>query len=255
MIELKNVSAGYPGKPVLHNLSLSIAPGAVTVIAGPNGCGKSTLLKALVRLNPHNGGEIRIGGAPIETFSPNALARKLAYLPQNRSVPDITVRRMVLHGRFPYLSYPRRYRPQDHAAVDGALNKLGLSDLADTPMAKLSGGMQQKVYIAMALAQDTPAILMDEPTAFLDIAHRLQLMDLARQLAREGKAVVLVLHDLPLALRYADRIAVLCDGRLLDEGTPEEVFARGTLEEAFCVKLHRTADQDGWHYYCTREER
>ena len=254
MIQIKNMSAGYPGKPVLRDLSLTLSPGEVTAIVGPNGCGKSTLLKALVRLNPHDAGHILVDGTAIEDYTPNALSRKISYLPQNRAVPDITVRRMVLHGRFPYLNYPRHYRKEDHLAVEAALSRLGLADLADTPMAQLSGGMQQKVYIAMALAQDTPVLLMDEPTAFLDIAHRLQLMDTARQLAREGKAVVLVLHDLPLALKYAHRMAVMKDGVLLDAGTPEEVFARGALEQAFSVTLRRTAAEDGWQYYCTREE-
>lgn len=254
MIEIQNMSAGYPGHPVLKNISLTIAPGQVTVITGPNGCGKSTLLKTLIRLNLHSAGTVLVAGRPVEEYLPNDLARKLAYLPQNRAVPEITVRRMVLHGRFPYLSYPRHYRKEDYAAVDTALERLGLRDLADTPMRTLSGGMQQKVWIAMAWAQDTPVILMDEPAAFLDISHRLQLMDMARQLAEDGKVVVLVLHDLPMALKYAHRIVVMKDGQLLDAGTPEEIFDRGSLEQAFSVRICRIAAEDGWQYYCTKED-
>lgn len=254
MIELKQVCAGYPGKRILQNLDLVVPAGQLTVLVGPNGCGKSTLLKTLIRLLRHDEGEILVDGREISTLSPNALARKIAYLPQHREVPDITAERMVLHGRFPYLSYPRRYRPQDREAVRDALAQLGLTELARTPMNQLSGGMQQKVYIAMALAQDTPAVILDEPTAFLDIAHQLQLMTLARQLADRGKAVLLVLHDLPLALEYGDRIAVMKEGRLLDAGTPEEIYARGTLKQAFSVNIHRTAVADGWRYYCTGEE-
>ncbi len=253
MVSFQQVCAGYPGKQVLKNIDLTLLAGQITVLCGPNGCGKSTLLKALIRLNPHSGGEILVDGKPVERYDSAALAQKIAYLPQNRAVPDITVQRMVLHGRFPYLSYPRRYRKQDYAAVSEAMKQLGLTEYADTPMNQLSGGMQQKVYIAMALAQDTPVVAMDEPTAFLDIGHQLQTMDLARILANRGKAVLLVLHDLPLAMQYGDRVAVMKEGRILDTGTPEEIFTRGTLEGAFDIHLGRMNAEEKWQYYIRRK--
>ena len=143
MMEVKNLSAGYPGKPVLRNVNLQIPAGQVTVLAGPNGCGKSTLLKTLVGLISVEAGEILVAGKPMEDYSSGELARNVAYLPQKRPVPEITVERLVLHGRFPYLGYPRRYRGSDYAAAEEAMNRLGLAEYRDTPVARLSGGMQQ----------------------------------------------------------------------------------------------------------------
>lgn len=249
MVELKGLSAAYPEGEVLHDISLTIQPGQVLVLLGPNGCGKSTLLRTILGFVPKTGGEIRVDGAPIQSLSPRDLAQKIAYLPQSRPVPNITARRMVLHGRFPYLGYPRRYRPEDQAAVCEALERTDALSLADRLLPQLSGGQRQRVYLAMALAQDTGTILMDEPTTYLDVSHQLEVMTLARRLAREGKAVVLVLHDLCLALRCADRVALMSQGRLLACGTPEEVYGSPVLEELFGVKLRRTQSGDGWCYY------
>ena len=208
MVEIQHLSAGYPGHPVLTDISLTFPAGKVTVLAGPNGCGKSTLLRAIAGILPSNG-EILLDGESVRALTSRQRARKIAFLPQNRTVPEITARRLVLHGRFPYLHYPRQYRQEDLAAADAALEALGISDLADRSLSSLSGGQRQKVYIAMALAQDTPVVLLDEPTAFLDIAHQLQLMELAKALAAKGKTVVLVLHDLTLALEHADSLVVM----------------------------------------------
>jgi len=250
MVELRSVRAGYDGREVLHGVSLTFFPGQVSVLLGPNGCGKSTLLRTILNLLPVTGGEVLIGGDPAGSLSPGELARRAAYLPQTRSVPSITARRMVLHGRFPYLPWPRRYRPEDYAAADRALEWAGAADLADRPVPSLSGGQRQKVYLAMALAQDTPVILMDEPTTFLDIRCQLEVMSTARRLAEAGKTVVLVLHDLSLALRTADRAAVLLDGELLQAGTPEEVYAGRTLDRAYGVKVRRAETEHGYQYYC-----
>ena len=249
MIELINVCAGYDGEEVLHNINLKLEPGKVTVLVGPNGCGKSTLLKALVRLNPHSSGEISIGGRAIAEFDSAGLAREIAYLPQTRNVPDISVLKMVLHGRFPYLKYPRRYRAEDLEKAREALKWVGMEHLADENVNRLSGGNQQKVYIAMALAQDTPTILMDEPTTYLDISHQLRVMELARRLAAEGKAVVLVLHDLSMALQNADLVMVMSQGNLVRQGTPKEVYESGVLDEVFGVKVCRVETENGFQYY------
>ena len=200
---------------MLCRYAVTLESGKVTIVVGPNGCGKSTLLKSLIRLNPHSSGEILVNGINIEQYSSINLAKKIAYLPQNRNVPEITVLKMVLHGRFPYLSYPRRYKKEDIEKAREALCWAEMEELAEQSMSSLSGGTRQKVYIAMAIAQDTPVILMDEPTSFLDIAHQLRLMELAKELAKKGKAVVLVLHDLSLAMRIADVIVVMADGLTL----------------------------------------
>ena len=249
MIELKHVCAGYEDREVLHDVTMSFEPGKVTALLGPNGCGKSTLLKTLVRINSHNSGEILVNGKKIETYKPNELAKQVAYLAQSKAAPDISVLRMVLHGRFAYLNYPRRYREEDIAVARKALQWAGLSDLEDENVSRLSGGMQQKVYIAMALAQDAETILMDEPTTYLDVAHQMRLMDMAKQLAAEGKAVVMVLHDLSQALRTADRVVVLHDGQIAAEGTPDGVFESGKLQEVFGIGMERVWTKSGWHYF------
>ena len=250
MLEIRNLSAGYPGNPVLKDVSLSIPEGAVTVIVGPNGCGKSTLLKALTGILPATG-SVRLRGEELLSLCSRELAKRVAFLPQSRPVPEITVDSLVLHGRFPYLSYPRRYRQEDRAVARAAMEKMGVSHLADRSLTTLSGGQRQKVYIAMALAQNTPVVLLDEPNSFLDIRHQLQLMAQAKTLAAEGKTVVLVLHDLSMAMDCADSLAVFSGGHCLFQGSPEEAFLSGGLEESFGVKVQRAQTPEGWKYYCT----
>lgn len=249
MIELQNLQAGYPGRPVLDNVTLSFLPGQVLAVLGPNGCGKSTLLRASNGLLTRTGGEILVDGAPLEQLSTKEAAQKIAYLPQSRSVPNITAGRMVLHGRFPYLSYPRRYSREDYEVVEKALSWVGAQELAGRPLPQLSGGQRQKIYLAMALAQDTVTILMDEPTTYLDVSCQLEVMALARRLAGEGRAVVMVLHDLCLALQFAHRTALLQDGRVVFTGTPEELYQSRTLERVMGVKLGLIETEDGQRYY------
>ena len=248
MLDIRNLSAGYPGNPVLRDISLSIPEGAVTVIIGPNGSGKSTLLKALAGILPASG-SVRLEGLELLELSGRELARKVAFLPQNRAVPEITAKNLVLHGRFPYLSYPRRYRPEDYKTAEEAMEKMGISDLADRSLSTLSGGQRQKVYIAMALAQDTPVVLLDEPNTFLDISHQLQMMDQAKALAADGKTVVLVLHDLAMALESGDSLVVLSQGQCLFQGNAEETFRSGCLDRAFRVAVKRFQTEEGWKYY------
>ncbi|MBQ8599089.1 MAG: ABC transporter ATP-binding protein [Oscillospiraceae bacterium] len=250
MLDIQKLCGGYADGEVLHGVDLHIPAGKVTVITGPNGCGKSTLLKTLVGINPKTSGQILVDGRSSDSYSSQELARKIAYLAQNRQVPDITALKMVLHGRFPYLSYPRRYRPEDWAIARKAMETMGIEDLAERSMNSLSGGTRQKVYIAMALVQDTPMILMDEPTTFLDVAHQLQMMEQARFLADSGKAVVMVLHDLGLALRTADVLAVMDQGKIAVCGEPQEVYESGCLQQVFGIELRRYETEDGWQYYC-----
>ena len=249
MIQLRDLQAGYPGRPVLEGVTLSFPPGQVLALLGPNGCGKSTLLRTALGRLPKTGGEVLLDGAPLSQYTPKQIAQRAAYLPQSRPVPDITAQRLVLHGRFPHLSYPRRCHPEDHEAVRRALRRAVAEELAHRPLAQLSGGQRQKVYLAMALAQDTETILMDEPTAYLDVSCQLEVLALARRLAGEGRAVVLVLHDLCLALQYAHRLALLDGGRVAQEGPPEELFRGGRLESVMGVRLGRVETEGGWRYY------
>ena len=249
MIECVHLSAGYGRRAVLEDISLGFAPGQVTVLLGPNGCGKTTLLKTALGLLPPVAGQVLYDGVDLRTLAPAQAARRAAYMPQNRPAPRIEARRMVLHGRFAYLSFPRQYRREDYAAADAALAAAGAADLAGRMMDTLSGGQRQKIYLAMALAQQAPTILMDEPTTWLDPRHQLEVMATARRLADEGRAVGLVSHELSLALRTADRVALLAGGKLAALGEPEEVWQSGALEAAFGVKIGRARAENGWHYY------
>ena len=250
MIELRHISAGYRSGTVLQDVSISFPQGKVTVLMGPNGCGKTTLLKTALGLIPKTGGEILFDGAEIGTLSPKEIAQKAAYLSQSRNTPRITVGRMVLHGRFPYLDYPRHYRKEDYAIVRESLSRTDTLDLIDRQMEELSGGQRQKVYLAMALAQQTQTIFMDEPTTYLDVRHQLEVMETARALAAEGVAVVLVLHDIGLALRSADQAVVLSCGQVAQAGTPEEIYSSHILDQVFHVRVCRVAANSGWQYFC-----
>jgi iron complex transport system ATP-binding protein len=252
MLEIQNLSTGYSGKPVLHDIALTFPQGSVNVIVGPNGCGKSTLLKALAGILPTTG-SVKLDNRELLALSRGELAKAVAFLPQSRPVPEITAKNLVLHGRFPYLSYPRRYRKEDHRIASEAMEKMGIVDLAERSIATLSGGQRQKVYIAMALAQNTPVILLDEPNTFLDIPHQLQLTDLAKALAAEGKTVVLVLHDLTMALECADSLAVFSEGKCLFQGSPEETFLSGCLDSTFGIRVQRIQTPSGWKYYFSRK--
>lgn len=250
MLEVRNLCAGYQGKEVLHKITASFAPGEITGILGPNGCGKSTLLKVIAGLQKPTSGQVLLDGQSLVELPPKKSAQKIAYLPQSRNVPEISALRMVLHGRFCYLSYPRRYRAQDYEAARQALAWIGASDLADQSVSELSGGQRQKIYIAMALAQNADTILMDEPTTYLDIKNQLEVMEMAHRLAALGKAVVMVVHDLNAVLHYADHVFLLANGMVTAAGTPDQVFESGKLQQVFGVRVQALATPEGKQYYC-----
>ena len=249
MIEIQHLYAGYQKKTVIRDVSIQFKPGEVLVLLGPNGCGKSTLIRSTLGLQPHLGGRVLFDGADAGSLTPRQIAQKAAFLPQSRNIPNITAGRMVLHGRFAYLSYPRRYRKMDLEIARHAMEWADALELENRPVQELSGGQRQKVYLAMALAQDTATIFMDEPTIYLDVAHQLEVMSVVRQIAADGKAVVVVLHDLCLALRTADRIAVLADGVLHALDRPQAVYESGILEQVFGVTVARVQTARGWQYY------
>ncbi len=253
MITISDLCVSYDGEQVLHGISASFPEGKISAVIGPNGCGKSTTLRSLVRMVPHMSGTLMLDGQDLSVLSPHALARRIAYLPQSRNVPDITVERLVLHGRFPYLSFPRRYRREDWEKVNEALEWVGLGDLRERKMEHLSGGQRQKAYFAMALAQDTDVILMDEPTTFLDIKNQFELLDQARRLADAGKTVIMILHDFESVLHYADHVVLLLDGSVLTAGTAEHVLRSEQLRRAFDVTPCFYETPDGIHCYVKPE--
>ena len=246
MIQMRDVRAGYRGAEVLHGVDLTLEPGRVYGIVGPNGCGKSTLLRTMAGLCPVQSGSVLVDGLPLAGLTPAQAARRVAYLPQGRSVPAITAGRLVLHGRFPYLSYPRRYRREDLEIARRALRWAGAEAFAHKELGELSGGERQRVYIAMTLAQETGTVLMDEPTTYLDLNSKFEVLRLAGRLAGMGKTVALVLHDLELVLRDAGRVILMERGTVRGEGTPEEV--RPLLEDCFGVSI-REARLEGERHY------
>ena len=249
MITVTDLNVSYEGTEILHGVSAVFPEGKVSVILGPNGCGKSTLLKSIIRLNAEVSGTVSVGGQDITGLSQRELSRRVAYLPQAHSIPDITVERLVMHGRFPYLGYPRRYSRADREKVRDALEWMGLTDFAGRKMEQLSGGQRQKVYLAMALAQDTAVILMDEPTTFLDIRNQLEMLGLIRRLSAEGKTVVMILHDFDLTLRYADHCLLLGDGTVCCAGGAREVLASPELARVFGVTPRFCETEDGTHCF------
>ncbi len=247
MLELRGIAAGYGGTPVLREVSFTVPKGSLTALIGPNGCGKTTLLRAAARQLPLLAGEILLDGRPVSSYGRTEFARKAAFMPQVRSVPAITAGALVAHGRFPHLGFSRRLRLEDRAAVQAAMEATGVADWANRDLRALSGGERQRVYLAMALAQDTDLILLDEPTTYLDPGRQFELLDLIASLPGRGKTVVMVLHDLSHALRYSTQLLLLEQGRLVQRGTPEELYAGGQLDRVFGIRSRRAPD--GSYYF------
>ncbi|MCA6937884.1 Fe(3+) dicitrate ABC transporter ATP-binding protein FecE [Pectobacterium versatile] len=232
----QNLTAGYGDKRILDGLSLSLPAGKITALLGPNGCGKSTLLKCFAKLLTPESGTIQLNGKSLSMFSARQLSRHLALLPQQHLTPEgITVRDMVAYGRSPWLSLWGRLSPDDRQRVQLAMEKTHIVDLANKRLTDLSGGQRQRAFLAMLLAQDTPVVLLDEPTTYLDINHQVELMKLLRELNQAGKTVVTVLHDLNQASRYCDHLVMLADGRVMAQGSPHEVMKPELLQRVFSI--------------------
>ena len=248
MIELKHISVGYGKQIVLNDLSAAFEKGKLTAVIGVNGCGKSTLLKTILGMVPVGDGEIAIDGRPLAKMSRKDIARSIAYLSQGKGTPDMTVEQLVLHGRFPHLSYPRRYTTQDREIALAAMEQVGITKYARKPLYTLSGGMRQNAYIAMALTQGTDHILLDEPNTFLDISHQLELMKILRTLADDDKGVVAVMHDLPMAFSFSDNIILIHEGKVVCDAAPSVVYEQRAVEHVFGIALERSADGLSYHY-------
>lgn len=236
-IEARSVHAGYDGHVIVDGLSVNIGAGEITTLVGPNGSGKSTLLKTLARLLKPVGGSVLLDGRAISQMSTRAVARQMAVLPQGPSAPPgITVRELVEQGRFPHVGALRMLRQQDHATITQALTATGMLDHAARPVDSLSGGERQRAWIALTLAQDTPVLLLDEPTTYLDIGHQLEVLDLVDMLNRQrAMTIVMVLHDLNQAARYSNRMLVLDKGAIVADGPPSETLNADILERVFNV--------------------
>jgi iron complex transport system ATP-binding protein len=231
----EGVTLRYDSRTVSTDLSFAVPDGSFTVIIGPNACGKSTLLRALSGLLVPAAGRVLLDGAPLLSYPARERARRLAFLPQSMGAPEgITVAELAARGRFAHQRVLRRSSLADAEAVDRALADTGTADLADRRLDELSGGQRQRAWIAMVLAQETPIVLLDEPTTYLDLAHQVEVLDLVTRLNRErGRTVAMVLHDLNLAARYSDLVVVMSEGRVVASGPPREVFTVVLLAEVF----------------------
>jgi iron complex transport system ATP-binding protein len=233
-LETRALTLAYDGAPVVSELDLEIEAGSFTVLVGPNACGKSTALRGLARLLTPAGGSVLLHGKDIHTRPTREVARELGLLPQSPVAPAaVTVLDLVTRGRAPHQGLLRRFSREDERIVTAAMERTGVAELRYRPVESLSGGQRQRVWIAMALAQDTPVLLLDEPTTFLDVAHQVEVLDLCADLHREGRTLVLVLHDLNLAARYATRLVALREGRIVAAGPPAEVVTAELVREVF----------------------
>ncbi len=234
-LNAQDVSFGYGGEDVVRHLDVAIPTGEITVIVGANGCGKSTLLRGLVRLLKPTTGQVLLDGASIHDLRSVDVARTIGLLPQSPVAPDgISVADLVGRGRYPHQGWFRQWTAEDDRAVASALAATGTTELADRTLAELSGGQRQRVWVAMTLAQETDLLLLDEPTTFLDIHHQVDLLDLLTDLNRDaGRTIVMVLHDLNLACRYADHLIAMKQGRIAAEGAPSAVVTPELVTEVF----------------------
>ncbi|MGO1603720.1 MAG: ABC transporter ATP-binding protein [Corynebacterium casei] len=236
-LSASEVSVGYGERSVIEKLSVDIKRGAVTSIVGPNGCGKSTLLRAMARLLNPSHGEIVLDGKSIHDIPTRKLATKLGLLPQTPIAPDgIVVADLVGRGRTPHQGVLGRWIQQDYDIVAESLETTGISDLAERSIDELSGGQRQRVWIAMALAQRTDTLLLDEPTTYLDVKHQLDVLDLLTELNRDrGTTIVMVLHDLNLAARYSDELVAVSKGKVFAHGHPREVITKENVKSVFGI--------------------
>ena len=234
----EQVTIGYGEDPVVHDLSVDIRPGTITTIIGPNGCGKSTLLRALARLMKPSMGSVLLDGQLIHHLPSREVAKRLGLLHQQTITPDgITVEDLARRGRYPHQSFLQQPSRDDEIAVNLALEMTGTADLRHHLVDRLSGGQRQRAWMAMALAQDTPLLLLDEPTTYLDIAHQMEITELVQRLnAEEGRTIVMVLHDVNEAAHASDHIIAMKDGRVIREGTPAEVIEPELLSTLYGVE-------------------
>ncbi|MDP0927848.1 ABC transporter ATP-binding protein [Paracoccus onubensis] len=228
------VTLRYDDRTISENLSIEIPDGSLTVIVGPNACGKSTLLRALSRLMTPARGQVVLDGKLIGSYPAREVARRLGLLPQSPTTPDgITVADLVARGRYPHQSFLRQWSPEDRQAVTQALTATKMLPYARRLLGELSGGQRQRVWIAMVLAQETPLLLLDEPTTFLDIAHQVELMELLSELNAQGRTIIAVLHDLNQASRYASHLIAMRSGAIVAKGAPAQILTAELVQEVF----------------------
>jgi iron complex transport system ATP-binding protein len=243
-ISAHDLTLAYGREAVVHDLTIAIPEGRITALVGPNACGKSTLLRGLARLlSPRSGGVV-LDGEDIHRLSSRDVATRLGLLPQSPLAPEgLSVEDLVGRGRYPHQRWFRQWSSEDEAAVERALELTGTAELRHRPVDALSGGQRQRAWIAMALAQETPLLFLDEPTTYLDLAHQVEVLDLLHRLnVEEGRTIVLVIHDLNLACRYADHLVAMADGRIRVVGRPADVVSAAMVRDIFGVECRVLPD-------------
>lgn len=237
-IEVKNLCAAYKEKVILLDVNLKIPKGKITMLIGQNGCGKSTLLKSMARILPAKKGDVFLDGKNMKEMSKKAIARKLAVLPQSPIVPEgILVKDLVGYGRFPYQKPLSGLGKEDCKIINWAMEKIGVYELRDRKVEELSGGQRQRVWLALALAQKTEILLLDEPTTYLDMAHQLEILELLKKLNQEEQVtIVVVIHELNHAAKFGDHIVGLKDGEILFEGNAQDVISRENLRNLYEIE-------------------
>ena len=235
---VQNLSLAYEEHEIIHELSLSIPSQKITALVGPNGSGKSTLLKGMARLMKPTGGTVYLDSQAIHRLPTKQVARRLAMLPQRPEAPDgLTVRELVAFGRFPHQGFFGTFTAEDDKMIEQAMEITGIEAMADCALGELSGGQRQLAWIAMALAQDTRLLLLDEPTTFLDMTHQIEILNVLKRLNEEhGRTIVMVLHDLNMAARYSSHMVVLGDGNILYQGKPWDIMQPHILATAFGIE-------------------
>ncbi|NLK74745.1 MAG: ABC transporter ATP-binding protein [Clostridiales bacterium] len=250
MIKLDNISAGYNKVEIIKNINLNFKEGSITSIIGQNGCGKTTLLKTASNILKPYGGSITISGKDIKSFHNKELAKKVSFLPQIRTVPNITVYQLVMHGRYPYLGFSRTPQKEDKEIVEKAIDNMGLNNYIHKNLQELSGGQRQKVCIAMVLAQDTDIIFLDEPTTYLDINHQLEILEIVKELKKMGKTIIMVLHDLNNALTYSDYLCLMENGEIVIYDTPQGLYESKEIDRIFKVNSQQVqVGEEGKNQY------
>ena len=250
MLEFKNVSVSCGRTPILDQISVSFPKGIITVLIGPNGCGKTTLLQCLNGASRVTSGEILLEGRDFLRFSTKERARKVSFLPQVRSIiPAIPARMLVEHGRFPYLGFSRKKTGEDKRIVEHALRFTHTMPYADQSTDTLSGGIRQRVFFAMTLAQDCDYLVLDEPTTYLDPDGQKDILSLIQELKTQGKTIIVTLHDLSQAIRIADRLVVMDNRKIIAQDTPEECLKHHIIQDVFHVSCKQFHDKEGTYYF------
>ena len=255
-IRVENLTVSYEDNIIIQDMNLSIPKGKISIIIGGNGCGKSTLLKTISRINKPSKGDIFINGKNIKTVIEKEIAKEVAFLPQGPVCPGgLTVRQLVAYGRFPHQKMTGGLSSQDKEVIDWAIEQTGLKDFADRGVENLSGGQRQRAWIAMTLAQETDIIMLDEPTTYLDLSYQLEVLEILQRLNKERQiTVVIVLHEINNAFRFAHNIIGLKKGKIICEGSPMDVITKETLMTIYGIEASLQKSNSGDYPICVEYE-